>query len=48
MPLFDFSIVLSGQYHEMLVGGLWLSLQLFAVSLVTALALALAVALLRL
>lgn len=48
MPLFDFSIVLSGQYHEMLVGGLWLSLQLFAVSLVTALALALALALLRL
>lgn len=48
MPLFDFSIVLNGQYHEMLVGGLWLSLQLFAVSLVTALALALALALLRL
>lgn len=48
MPLFDFSIVLSGPYHEMLVAGLWLSLQLLAASLVTALPLAVAVALLRL
>lgn len=48
MPLFDFSLLLSGQYHLMLVGGLWLSLQLLATSLVLALPMALVVALLRL
>ena len=48
MPLFDYSLLLTGQYHDMLVAGLWLSLQLLAVSLVFALPLALVVALLRL
>jgi polar amino acid transport system permease protein len=48
MPLFDFSLLLRGQYHEMLVAGLILSLQLAAATLVFALPLALLVALLRL
>jgi polar amino acid transport system permease protein len=48
MPLFDFSLVLSGRYHDMLVSGLWLSLQLLVISLFFALPLALVVALLRL
>ena len=48
MPLFDFSLVLSGRYHDMLVSGLWLSLQLLAASLFFALPLAVVVALLRL
>ncbi|GKT19898.1 amino acid ABC transporter permease [Acidovorax sp. SUPP2522] len=50
MPLFDYSLLLSGKYHLMMVGGLLLSLQLLAVSLVLALPLplALVVALLRL
>jgi len=48
MPLFDYSLLLSGKYHLMMVGGLLLSLQLLAVSLVLALPLSLAVALLRL
>ena len=48
MPAFDFSLLLRGQYHDMLVAGLVLSLQLAAVTLVLALPLALLVALLRL
>jgi len=48
MPLFDYSLLLTGKYHDMLLGGLVLSLQLLAASLVLALPLALAVALLRL
>jgi len=48
MPLFDFSLVLSGRYHDMLVAGLWLSLQLLAASLILALPLAVVIALLRL
>jgi polar amino acid transport system permease protein len=48
MPVFDFSLLLRGQYHEMLVAGLILSLQLAAATLVFALPLALIVALLRL
>jgi polar amino acid transport system permease protein len=48
MPVFDFSLLLRGQYHDMLVAGLLLSLQLAAVTLVIALPLALLVALLRL
>ena len=48
MPFFDFSLLLRGQYHDMLVAGLILSLQLAAATLVLALPLALVVALLRL
>ncbi|MDM0110772.1 amino acid ABC transporter permease [Variovorax sp. J22R133] len=48
MPVFDFSMLLRGQYHDMLVAGLLLSLQLAAATLVFALPLALVVALLRL
>jgi polar amino acid transport system permease protein len=48
MPLFDFSLLLHGRYHDMLVAGLVLSLELAAATLVLALPLALAVALLRL
>ena len=48
MPVFDFSLLLRGHYHDMLVAGLLLSLQLAAVTLVFALPLALLVALLRL
>ena len=48
MPLFDFTLVLSGRHHELLVSGLWLSLQLLAASLFLALPLAVVVALLRL
>jgi polar amino acid transport system permease protein len=48
MPVFDYSLLLRGQYHEMLVAGLVLSLQLAAAALVLALPLALVVALLRL
>ncbi len=48
MPLFDYSLLLTGKYHEMLVAGLLLSLQLMAAALVLALPIALAVALLRL
>ncbi|KQP22065.1 amino acid ABC transporter permease [Pseudorhodoferax sp. Leaf267] len=48
MPVFDFSLLLRGQYHDMLVAGLVLSLQLAAATLVFALPLALLVALLRL
>ncbi|MBY9222641.1 amino acid ABC transporter permease [Pseudomonas aeruginosa] len=45
---FDFSLLLRGQYHEMLVAGLLLSLKLAAVTLVFAVPLAMLVALLRL
>lgn len=48
MPAFDFSLLLSGQYHDMLLAGLVLSLQLAAATLVLALPLGLAVALMRL
>jgi polar amino acid transport system permease protein len=48
MPFFDFTMVLHGRYHDMLVAGLVLSLELAAVTLVLALPLALLVALLRL
>lgn len=48
MPVFDYSLLLKGPYHEMLVAGLILSLQLAAATLVFALPLALLVALLRL
>lgn len=48
MPIFDYSLLLKGQYHDMLVAGLVLSLQLAAATLVFALPLALLVALLRL
>ena len=48
MPLFDYSLLLTGKYHDMLVAGLWLSLQLLAASLVCALPIALVVAMLRL
>lgn len=48
MPFFDYSLLLRGPYHEMLLGGLWLSLQLLCASLVLALPIALGVALLRL
>lgn len=48
MPVFDYSLLLKGPYHEMLVAGLVLSLQLAAATLVFALPLALLVALLRL
>lgn len=47
-PVFDFSMLLSGPYHEMLMAGLALSLQLLAVTLVFAVPLAVVVALLRL
>ena len=47
MPLFDFSMLISGPYHQMLVAGMWLSLQLMAVTLLLALPLAMGVALLR-
>jgi len=48
MPAFDFSLLLTGRYHDMLVAGLALSLQLLAASLLLALPIALVVALLRL
>jgi polar amino acid transport system permease protein len=48
MPVFDFSLLLHGRYHDMLVAGLLLSLELAAATLVLALPLALVVALLRL
>ena len=46
MPVFDYTLLLKGQYHDMLVAGLLLSLQLAAATLVFALPLALLVALL--
>ncbi len=48
MPHFDLQWLLAGQYHDWLVSGLILSLQLAGVTLLLALPLALAVALLRL
>ncbi|HLU01491.1 MAG TPA: amino acid ABC transporter permease [Advenella sp.] len=48
MPEFDASMLLSGRYHDMLLAGLWLSIQLLAISLVLALPLATCIALLRL
>ena len=48
MSVFDFSLLLRGQYHDMLVAGLLLSLELAAATLVFALPLALVIALLRL
>jgi len=45
---FDFSLLLSGQYHDALVAGFVLSLQLTAVTLVLAVPLATTVAMLRL
>ncbi len=47
MPDFDFSLLLSGQYHDMLINGLLLSLKLLAVSLVLSLPLGVIVALMR-
>lgn len=41
-------MLLSGRYHDMLLAGLWLSIQLLAVSLVLSLPLATGIALLRL
>lgn len=48
MPSFDFGLLLSGQYHDWLLAGLWLSLQLAAVAFVFALPLGVGIALLRL
>jgi polar amino acid transport system permease protein len=48
MSAFNFSILLSGRYHDMLVGGLLLSLQLLLVTLALALPLAVVIALMRL
>jgi polar amino acid transport system permease protein len=48
MPKFDWSLLLSGQYHDWLVTGLLLSLRLAGITLVLALPLAVLVALLRL
>ena len=48
MPSFDLSLLLAGPYHALLVGGLVLSLQLAAITLVAALPLAVLIALLRL
>jgi polar amino acid transport system permease protein len=47
LPRFDAQLLLTGQYHDWLVAGLVLSLQLAAITLVLALPLALVVALLR-
>jgi len=48
MPHFDLNLLLVGRYHDWLVSGLVLSLELAAVTLVLALPLAVAIALLRL
>ena len=48
MPHFDLSLVLRGPYHDWLVAGLWLSLELAVTAFVLALPLAVGVALLRL
>jgi polar amino acid transport system permease protein len=48
MPKFDLALVLHGQYHDWLVTGLLLSLELAGTALACALPLAVAVALLRL
>ena len=48
MPSFDIGLLLSGQYHDWLIRGLVLSLQIAAMSWVVALPLAVLIALLRL
>jgi polar amino acid transport system permease protein len=48
MTAFDYSILLSGRYHDMLLGGLLLSVQLLLLTLALALPLALLIALMRL
>ena len=48
MPHFDLDLVLHGQYHDWLISGLLVSLELAGVTLVCALPLAVAIALLRL
>jgi polar amino acid transport system permease protein len=48
MPSFDLNLLLHGQYHDWLISGLWLSLALTGMTLVLALPLAVAIALLRL
>ena len=48
MAQFDLSLLLAGQYREWLLAGLRLSLELTAISLVLALPLAVAIALMRL
>ena len=48
MPAFDFSLLASGPYHDMLVAGLKLSLQLLVITLLLAVPLAVGVALMRL
>lgn len=48
MPAFDFSLLISGPYHDMLVAGLRLSLELTAITLLLAVPLAVFVALMRL
>lgn len=48
MPQFDLSMLLSGQYHQWLVSGFFLSIKLSVLAFVLALPLAITVALLRL
>jgi len=48
MPQFDLSMLLSGQYHQWLVSGFFLSIKLSLLAFVLALPLAIVVALLRL
>jgi polar amino acid transport system permease protein len=48
MPAFDFSVLLTGHYHDMLLSGLWLSLQLLTITLLLAVPLAVLIALMRL
>ena len=48
MPHFDLSMLLSGQYHQWLVSGFFLSIKLSVLAFVLALPLAITVALLRL
>jgi polar amino acid transport system permease protein len=47
MPAFDFSMLASGPYHDMLVAGLMMSVRLWGLTFVFALPLAIAVALVR-
>lgn len=48
MPHFDLALILSGQYHDWLINGLLVSLELAGLTLACALPLAVAIALLRL
>ena len=48
MTAFDFSLLLTGRYHDMLLAGLLLSVQLLLITLALALPLALVIALMRL